>query len=192
MAETKRLDSTLLNMFVVLTAVALISAGALGFTYSKTKPVLDELKRQQQVEAVSAVIDGFDNQPIEEVYTVEDYPNVELYPAMSNGQRIGTAVRTYTEEGYGGSIQMMVGFDADGVITGLTVLEHAETPGLGAKITESDFKEQFEGFDPSSSELAVAKDGGDVDAVTAATISSRAVCDALQRAYDAVKAGGEL
>jgi len=85
----------------------------------------------------------------------------------------------------------MIGFDASGVIQGATVLSHTETPGLGAKMTGAEFLEQFSGFDPGSQQLKVVKDGGAVDAITAATISSRAFCDAAQRAYDAVAQGGE-
>lgn len=186
----KKLASTLLNMFLVLTVISLLSAAALGFTYTKTKPVLEELQKQKQIEAVAQVISGFDNVPTEEAYTLDDYPGLELYPAAAGGVSVGTAVRSFSSEGYGGTVQIMIGFDADGVIQGATVLSHTETPGLGAKMTEAAFLDQFTGFDPGTSSLTVVKDGGDVDAITAATISSRAFCDAARKAYDAVRQGG--
>ena len=97
------------------------------------------------------------------------------------------AVESSTMKGFSGLIRLMVGFDMDGKIKDITVLEHAETPGLGDKIEKekSDFNVQFQGKDPATFELKVEKDNGEVDAITASTISSRAYCDAVQRAYDA-------
>ena len=184
----KKLESTLPNMFLVLTAIALISAAGLGFTYAKTKPILDELARQRQIAAVAEVVPEFDNTPTEEAFTVQDFPDLELYPATRNGERVGTAVRSYSPNGYGGTISVMVGFGPDGTITGSAVLHHAETPGLGAKMTEEPFKGQFVGMTARDGDLAVAKDGGSVDAITAATISSRAYVDAINRAWHAVVA----
>ena len=188
--KSKKLASTLLNMFLVLTVISLLSAAALGFTYTQTKPVLEELQKQKQIEAVSTVISGFDNVPTEEAYSLEDFPGLELYPATNGGVPVGTAVRSFSDEGYGGTVQIMIGFDDDGVIQGTTVLSHTETPGLGAKMTEPAFLDQFVGFDPATESLSVTKDGGDVDAITAATISSRAFCDAARKAYEAAQQGG--
>lgn len=186
----KKLKSTLPNMFIVLTVICLISAAALGFTYSRTIDRIEFLKAQERVEAIRQVLPEFDNNPAEEEYTSEAYPRLTIYPATQNGNRVGTAVRTYSDQGYSGTIWIMVGFNADGVITGTSVLEHQETPGLGAKMTEEEFQSQFNGFDPREQELAVTKDGGDVDAITAATITSRAFCDAVSRAYEALQEGG--
>ena len=186
----KKLESTLPNMFIVLTLIALVSAAALAFTYGQTKPILDEQARQKQIQAVAAVIPAeFDNEPTEETVTVDEYPGVEIYPAEQGGNRVGTAVRSYSDDGYGGTVTVMVGFDTDGEITGTTVLSHAETPGLGAKMTEESFREQFVGMTVDD-RLQVAKDGGRVDAITAATITSRAFCDAVNRAWAAVQAAG--
>jgi electron transport complex protein RnfG len=88
----------------------------------------------------------------------------------------------------------MVGFLPDGTIHGIEVIAHKETPGLGDKMEsgKSDFSVQFKGKNPENFKLAVVKDGGNVDAITASTISSRAYCDAVKRAYDAfIKEGGE-
>lgn len=186
----KKLESTLPNMFIVLTVIALISAAALAFTYGQTKPILDEQARQKQIQAVSDVIPGaFDNEPTAEAITVDGFEGVEIYPAKEGGALIGTAVRTSSSEGYGGTVTIMVGFDPQGEITGTTVLAHTETPGLGAKMTERSFREQFVGM-AADGGIAVEKDGGGVDAITAATISSRAFCDAINRAWDAIQAAG--
>lgn len=186
----KKLESTLPNMLIVLTAIALISAAALAFTYGQTKPILDEQARQKQVQAVQDVLPGdFDNEPTEDAVTVDGFEGVEIYPARQGGALIGSAVRSVTGEGYGGTITVMVGFDPDGTITGTTVLSHTETPGLGAKLTEESFRSQFEGMTVGDG-LMVEKDGGEVDAITAATISSRAFCAAVNNAWRAVQAAG--
>ena len=188
----KKLESTLLNMFFVLTLIALISAAALAFTFARTKPILDAQAVQAQIDAVARVLPGFDNNPTEERFVVDTYPGLELFPATRSGEPVGTAVRTFSPNGYGGEIRLMVGFTVEGVITGTSVLSHGETPGLGAKVTEESFQTQFHGIDPARESLAVVKDGGTIDAITAATISSRAFCDAIERAYAAVTAGGEV
>ena len=90
--------------------------------------------------------------------------------------------------GFGGPIAIKVGFDANGVIWNTKVLSQAETPGLGAKCVEPSFSDQFKGFDPSQKKLSVKKDGGDVDAITASTITSRAYADGLALAVKVFQA----
>jgi electron transport complex protein RnfG len=85
----------------------------------------------------------------------------------------------------------MVGFDTDKKIINISVLKQKETPGLGTKIKEPKFKDQFKGKDPASFKMAVKKDGGEVDAISAATITSRAFCEAVNKAYQALLKGGE-
>ncbi len=182
----KKLESTLLNMFVVLTLISLISAGALAFTYGQTRPILAAQEQQAQIAAVAAVLPEFDNVPTEEQFSPMHDPELVVFPARFEDQRVGTAVRTATPSGYGGPITLMVGFDNTGAITGTSVLAHTETPGLGAKLTEAEFLDQFVGIDPAANPLVVAPDGGSIDAITAATISSRAFCEAAMRAYEAV------
>ena len=104
----------------------------------------------------------------------------------ANGVFQGAAVKT-SEGGFGGKIDMMVGFLADGTIKGTSVLSHAETPGLGANMTGK-FKDQFVDKNPADFRLIVKKDGGDVDAITAATITSRAFSKAVDKAYKAFEA----
>jgi electron transport complex protein RnfG len=104
----------------------------------------------------------------------------------ADGNFQGAAVKT-SEGGFGGKIDMMVGFAADGTIKGTSVLSHAETPGLGANMTGK-FKDQFVDKNPADFRLIVTKDGGDVDAITAATITSRAFSKAVDKAYQAFEA----
>jgi electron transport complex protein RnfG len=93
--------------------------------------------------------------------------------------------------GFGGPIAIKVGFDINGVIWNTKVLSQAETPGLGAKCVEPSFYDQFKGFNPAEKTLAVKKDGGDVDAITASTITSRAYADGLALAVKVFHAIGQ-
>jgi electron transport complex protein RnfG len=96
-------------------------------------------------------------------------------------------VETFTNQGFSGNFKLMVGFAPDGTIIDIAVIQHSETPGLGSKMEKgkSDFSLQFKGKNPATFKLAVKKDRGDVDAITASTITSRAYCDAVARAYRA-------
>ena len=180
-------ESTFGNMVITLAAVTLVAAGLLGSVYTVTKePIrLAELKKKN--EAIAAVVPGFDNEPSTEIEKLAvEGDTLYFYTARLGKEVLGTAVETFTNSGYSGEIKLMVGFRADGSIIDVAVVKHAETPGLGDKmeIAKSDFHVQFQGKDPRSFQLAVKKDGGDVDAITASTISSRAYCEAVQRAYD--------
>jgi len=174
-------------MLITLAVVTLVAAGLLGSVYALTKePIrLAELKKKN--DAISVVVPGFDNEPSAEVQKLPlDGDTLYFYTARKGEQVLGTAVETFTNSGFSGEIKLMVGFKDDGSITDIAVVKHAETPGLGDKmeIGKSDFHVQFQGKDPRSFQLAVRKDRGDVDAITASTITSRAYCEAVQRAYD--------
>ncbi len=180
-------ESSFLNMLSTLVMVTLISAVVLGTAYALTKEPIRIMEINKKNNAISAVVPGFDNTPSEEEYKLGvDGDTLRFYPAKVNGELIGTAVETFTNKGFGGTIKLMVGLKPDGSISDIEVLQHSETPGLGDKMDKkkSDFSIQFNGKNPSSFKLAVKKDRGDVDAITASTISSRAFCDAVQRAYD--------
>lgn len=183
-------ESTFATMLTTLSVVALIAAGLLGSVYALTKePIrLAELKRKN--EAIEVVVPGFNNTPSEEFvkYGI-DGDSLTLYTAKLDGELIGTAVETFTKNGFSGRFDLMVGFDTLGNIIDIAVISHAETPGLGDKmeIGKSDFHVQFQGKNPEDFKLAVRKDKGEVDAITASTISSRAYCEAVQRAYNAFK-----
>ena len=182
-------ESTFLNMVATLLVVTLLSAGLLGSVYALTKePIrLAELKRKN--EAIGVVVPGFDNEPSQEVKKLfMDGDTLYFYTARQGEKVLGTAVETFTNLGFSGEFKLMVGFAPDRSIIDIAVIKHAETPGLGDKMErdKSEFHVQFMGQDPESFNLAVKKDRGDVDAITASTITSRAYCDAVQRAYDAL------
>jgi electron transport complex protein RnfG len=190
-ADEKKIASTFSNMVIVLTLIALASALALGFTFSATKKARHEAKIKKTLKAIKDVLPGFDNNPHNEKYTLEGHKDMEFYPAKKDGQPVGTAVKTYSDEGFSERIWLMVGFDKDGKIHNLTVLKHKETPGLGTKMNEPKFIDQFKGRNPALFKLRVVQDEGDVDAITAATVSSRAFCIAVERAYLALRKGGK-
>ncbi len=180
-------ESTFGNMVLVLFMVSFISAAALGIVYEVTKEPIRMVDINKKNNAIQSVVPDFNNIPANEYYKVpSDLDSLTFYPARKDSILVGTAVETYSKKGFGGLIRLMVGFSPDGTILNIAVLEHKETPGLGDKIekAKSGFSLQFEGKNPSSFKLAVKKDRGDVDAITASTISSRAFCDAIQRAYN--------
>ena len=184
---SKKLESTFTNMVVVLFTVTLIASATVGYVHDLTAGEIEKAKQEKQENAIRQVIPGeFDNNPNAESWKKEtDGGTLEFYPAKSNGKLIGTAVKTFTNNGFGGQIWLMVGFYPDGTIYNYSVLEHKETPGLGSKMDlwfTKDGKGNITGKKPGTTGLKVSKDGGDIDAITAATISSRAFLDAINRA----------
>ena len=186
----KKKESTLINMLVALLVIAAVSGGVLGLVYGVTKDAIAEVDQKKNEAAIQAVL------PLENVTYKADtlkynYEGVDMtFPCNlafdANGNFQGAAVKT-NEGGFGGKIDMMVGFLADGTIKGTSVLSHAETPGLGANMTGK-FKDQFVDKNPNEFMLKVTKDGGNVDAITAATITSRAFSKAVDKAYQAFMA----
>lgn len=180
-------ESTFINMVLALLIVTLISSATLGFVYEFTKEPIAQAQLNKKLNAIKEVVPAFNNNPNDEMYLieVEGGEPVEAYPAKMDGKLTGTAYRTYTNMGFSGLIRIMVGLNPDGSIINISVLEHKETPGLGTHMTDDWFIGQFRSKNPESFKVKVKKDGGDVDAITAATISSRAFCDAVIRAYTA-------
>ena len=174
---------TLINMFVALFVICIVSGGVLGVVYNATKDPIAAAETAKKTEAIKNVLPEFNE--LKETMVMSALEDVEIpfylaYDADNNF--IGVAVETFTNKGFSGNISLMVGILADGTLKNISVLQHAETPGLGSKMTEPTFKDQFNGKKADSFNIKVKKDGGDVDAITAATISSRAFCDAVNRA----------
>jgi len=180
----KKLESTLGNMFLSLVLISVIMSGALSYVYLKTKGPIEVAEQQKEINAIKQVLPEFDNDP-NTSKTEQD--GVIVYQLTRQNLPVGYAIKTFTEKGFGGHVELMAGFLPDGSINSVTVLTHKETPGLGTKMTDPKFSDQFLGKNPAEFILKVKKDGGQVDAITAATVSSRAYCDALQRAYTALK-----
>jgi electron transport complex protein RnfG len=187
-------ESTFKNMVLTLFFVTLFASSALALIYEVTKGPIAEAKRLKKANAIGDVVPAFDNDPGSEVKKLAvNGDTLYFYRARKGEEVTGIAVESHTRTGFSGLIKVMVGFRPDGTLTDIAVLEHAETPGLGDKMekeksfdksTGESWTTQFEGKDPRSFSLRVKQDNGDVDAITAATITSRAFCDAVQRAYD--------
>ncbi|MDP8263978.1 MAG: RnfABCDGE type electron transport complex subunit G [Candidatus Aceula lacicola] len=182
---TKR-ESNFINMVLTLFIIALISSSLLGVVYEQTKGPIAKVALEKKTKAIAEVVPAFDNNPLEDVRNINiDGEAVTVYLAKKQNKIVGLAIDTFTLKGFSGLIRLMVGILPDGTINNTVVLKANETPGLGDKIqkSKSDFSDQFNGKNPSNFILKVKQDGGDVDAITAATISSRAFCDAVKRAY---------
>jgi electron transport complex protein RnfG len=179
-------ESNFLNMVLTLFLVAAIAALALGGVFVATKGPIALAKKKKLEAAIKTVMPEFDNIKTEMVANPNGGDSLTFYVASKNNEVLGAAVKTYTMKGFSGKVELMVGFSNDGTINNTAVLSHKETPGLGDKmdIRKSDFSLQFKGKNPANFKLKVTKDGGEVDAITAATISSRAFCDAVETAYD--------
>jgi Na+-translocating ferredoxin:NAD+ oxidoreductase subunit G len=186
MAKT---ESTFKNMVLVLLVISLAASMSLGAVYNLTKDPIAKAQKQKKEAAIKQVVPDFDNLEPVSVMPEDGIDPVIINKAFKGEELVGYAVETYTDKGYSGRILLMVGFLPDGTIINTAVLKHTETPGLGDKMdaSKSAFPAQFKDKNPESFILEVRKDGGEVDAITAATISSRAFCDGVQRAWDVVK-----
>jgi electron transport complex protein RnfG len=180
----KKLESTLINMILSLVLISMTMSAALGFVYLKTKGPIEAASLQKELNAIQEVLPEFDSDPASGKMIKE---GVVVYRLSKENQPVGFAVKSYTEKGFAGHVELMAGFLPNGTIHKITVLTHKETPGLGTKMTDPKFSDQFLGKNPADFSLKVKKDGGEVDAITAATVSSRAYCDAVQRAYNTLK-----
>lgn len=183
------MKSTLVNMVSVLGTITLVSAVAVSGFYILTKDAIDLANQNKINSAISEVIPGFDNAPADEMFvspTTGAYEgdSRQVFPAKKGDKLLGYAIKTNSPKGYGGKIELMVGVLSDGTVSSVSVISESETPGLGHKMsTEGILVDQFKNVNPKTKKLAVKKgDGGDIDAITAATISSRAFCDAVNRA----------
>ena len=177
--------STLINMVVALLVITAISGGLLGLVYGMTKDTIAEVDQKKNAAAIAEVLGTDENSRLETVF-IDDLTYNLAYDAQGN--LLGAAVKTFSNSGFSGRIELMVGLLADGTINKVSVLQQSETPGLGANMVNPKFKDQFDGKNPASFKLSVKKDGGDVDAITAATISSRAFSEAVQLACDGFEA----
>lgn len=182
-----KLKSTFPNMVISLTSITIVAAAALGAVYMFTQNAIQEQQIAKQTAAISAVLPEH-----ERIADPETVNGLTVYKAYTGDQFVGAAVETQAD-GFGGVIRLMVGFDADNHIVNYEVLEQQETPGLGTHIVEwfknADKPKQNILGREATGAFTVSKDGGDVDAITAATISSRAFLKAVNVAYSAYTEG---
>lgn len=171
-------------MLIVLTAIAVIAGAALGYANELTAGPIAENKAQQLADGIKAVM----NADKVEVQHVDTVGTSVVYQTDS-----GMAVQAQDDNAFGGTLKILVGFDTAGTILGYRILETSETPGLGAKADkwfQKDGKGNIIGMSPARNNMTVKREGGDVDAITASTITSRAFLRAVNKAYAALTPGG--
>ncbi len=178
--------SSFKNMTTVLVVVAIIAAAAVSAVFILTKDTIGNQLDKKEAKALEAVLPAFDRAEKEEIQV--DGGTITVFKTYNNENTlVGTAVNTFSMQGYSGEIRVLVGILPNHELSGATVLSQNETPGLGTQIAEEPFLAQFKGKNLDEFKLDVQKDGGDVDAISGATISTRAFCDAVLRAFNAVK-----
>ena len=181
-------QSSFKNMTICLLAICLVCSSLLAGVYALTKEPIDAAAKAKNEAAIKEVLPEV-AVAIEEERTVDfegaSYAYNLAYDEVGNV--VGCAINV-APVGFGGPIAIKVGFDSDGNIWNTKVLSQAETPGLGAKCVEPAFSEQFKGLNPAQTKLAVKKDGGDIDAITASTITSRAYADGVALAVKVYQA----
>ena len=197
-------------MLLVLTGVTAISVAFLAYVNELTKGPIAEANAKTLNKALKQVLPEFTNNPVGEsdtIFSEKDGKKVVdfiVYPAKKGEEWVGSAVESKAM-GFGGELKVLVGFDAKGKIYNYSLLAHTETPGLGSKadkwfgaydatkgekaVTHEMSKKSIIGMSPGEGELKVSKDGGQVDAITASTITSRAFLNAINKAYEAYKTG---
>ena len=184
-------QSSFKNMTLCLLAICLVCSALLAGVYALTAEPIAAAAAAKNEAAIKEVLP-------EAAVTIEEERAVDMEGVTytynlaydASGNTVGCAINVSTL-GFGGPIAIKVGFDANGIIWNTKVLSQAETPGLGAKCIEASFSDQFKGFDASQKKLAVKKDGGDVDAITASTITSRAYADGLATAVKVFQTIGQ-
>ena len=176
----KKLESSLVNMVVVLTVIAVIAGGALAYVNSVTKEPIANIMQQKLQDGIKQVILG----STEGDLIVENPDTINEQTIVYRTDK-GVAVKT-TSNAFGGPMEILVGFDKEGIIMGYTILSTKETPGLGVKADtwfQAGQKGDIIGKNPGVKPLSVSKDGGEVDAITASTITSRAFLNAVNDAF---------
>ncbi len=168
----------LIKFGLLLMLVCSIAAAALAYTYAKTKPVIEQRKIETEKEAIQSVFP----QAAEVKIVIIGKENFKVVFDQDQ-QELGVAMKA-APLGYGGPIEMLVGVTKEGTVSAIKIMSQNETPGLGTKTAEPKFYEQFAG--KQNKELALKKDGGAIEAITAATISSQAVAKGVREAVDKV------
>ncbi|MFA6293972.1 MAG: RnfABCDGE type electron transport complex subunit G [Victivallales bacterium] len=202
--SSKKINILYLGIFLGLTCA--VSAVIMGIAADVTKKPISDAKKANLMEKLRQVIQDFDGEPVLKTVQTEDNIPVEFYLVEKNGKFAGAAGISSSMKGYAGKVQVMAGLDAGGKIKTVIVTEHNETPGLGTKITDrirqktvfnlfsaaapglpaNKILDQFNGHSVSGDDSwkapwKVKKDGGDIDFITGATVTTRAITDAVYR-----------
>lgn len=182
--------ASILRMVLVLALLCGTSGFVLSYLKTLTAPVIEEqVLTFVQGPALTRIFPDADNSPIADrkIFTLEDGSTITVFPAIKGGQLYGVALEGYGQ-GYGGALGVMVGFHAESeTLVGVAMTNMKETPGIGTLVAEPVFTRQFAGMDEP---VALTKNGGQVDALSGATISSTGVVDAVQNAVNIFQALG--
>jgi electron transport complex protein RnfG len=175
------------RLALVLTLIAAAAGLILSLVEGVTRAPIAEVRRQETLKALRAVLPPIDNAPDADKIDLvigKDRKGRDLlrtfYRGKLEGKQAGIAFKVVAPDGYSGNIEIMVGVDPEGRVVGIEILTHAETPGLGSKITAPVFKDQFRGKGLDDADWRVKKDGGSFDQITGATVSPRAVVQAVK------------
>ena len=192
MSEAKK-QPGMASLVIVLAAICLVSAAVLGLINSVTvgpiqanteKTVQESLRTVMPIDGdYEDVTDQYSGDPI----TVENTGAVVPVKAVYKAGDEGYVVESMSPNGFGGALDMMAGVDNDGNVTGIAIISHAETSGLGSKSTDPEWQAQFKGVNGT---IGVTKDGYQINAITGSTITSRAVCDGVNAAIAVVETLG--
>ncbi len=180
----------LIRMVVILTAICGVSALVLSYANYATKSQREyQILKYVKEPSIKAVLSGYENDPIKDRVVMEVPSKEGEEPQSRNiflarkGDRLVSVAYGTSAQGYHGVIEVMVGISMEGTLTGVSVMTHTETPGLGARVVESEFTNQFEGLGLSP-KLQISGEGGVIDSVSGATISSKGVIKAVRRALE--------
>ena len=175
-------------MALALTGFSVVAGALLGWVNDVTAEPIAQANAKTLSDAIAVVVPGFDNNPAEAPETIElEGVTYKIYKATKGGEFIGAAVES-SANGFGGALNVLVGFDIECNIIDYSLLSHAETPGLGSKAADwfkKGAKGDITGMNPGQGALVVNKDGGQIDAITASTITTRAFLKAVNNAYAA-------
>ena len=180
---TKKKEPGMATLVIVLFAICAVTALLLGLTNYVTKPFIDENARLKQEKAMSDVLPADSYTEVTDQYTGGDPTVLNVYDAGEAGY----VVQVKPATSFSGNLTVMVGVGADGACTGISITSSGETSGLGSNASKEDFRAQFVG---ATGEVNVTKDGGTIDALTGATITSRGVCEAVSSAIAAAASMG--
>ncbi|HKK01710.1 MAG TPA: RnfABCDGE type electron transport complex subunit G [Desulfuromonadales bacterium] len=176
------------RLVLVLTVITAAAALILALVEGVTKAPIAAQHRQEMLNAIKAVLPPVDNAPDTDSVSLPIGKNRKgqvvkrvFYRGLKGGALKGVAFQVVAPDGYGGPITIMVGVDPAGHVTGVEILAANETPGLGNRIHQAWFRDQFVGKGLDNADWRVKKDGGQFDQITGATISPRAVVKALKK-----------
>lgn len=173
---------------IILVLITTIAGFCLSLVFNVTEAKIAETKKAEVQAALTNVAPFMKDSPGDPAQFEFNGETIPVYEMLDNGQPIGAALQITTPEGFSGNIVFLMGVNTSGAITGFQILESKETPGLGTKAANKDFWGQFVNKSLANYSFKVKKDGGDVDAITASTITSRAITHAMEKGLNAYKA----